>query len=138
MAADHRREPRRRPRPLSPRTSAYEARRGGRIVNIGSLAGKHGLSKLPVYSAASAGVIASTKALAQELAATEIRVNSVAPGPIETDLITRLVPDVVDMFVASSPMRRLGDPQEVAELVVWLCSAAWSFNTGDTYVGQCS
>ena len=106
---------------------------GGRIVNIGSLAGKHGLPSLPVYSAASAGVIAFTKALAQELAATEIRVNSVAPGPIETDLITRLGPEVVEMFVASSPMRRLGDPQEVAELVVWLCSAACSFNTGAVF-----
>jgi 2-dehydro-3-deoxy-L-rhamnonate dehydrogenase (NAD+) len=106
---------------------------GGRIVNIGSLAGKHGLPKLPVYSAASAGVIAFTKALAQELAATEIRVNSVAPGPIETDLITGLGPEVVDMFVASSPMRRLGDPHEVAELVVWLCSSACSFTTGAVF-----
>lgn len=105
----------------------------GRIVNMGSLAGKHGLPNLPVYSAASAGVIAFTKALAQELAASEIRVNSVAPGPIETDLITQLGPEVVDMFVASSPMRRLGDPREVAELVVWLCSAACSFNTGAVF-----
>jgi 2-dehydro-3-deoxy-L-rhamnonate dehydrogenase (NAD+) len=107
--------------------------RAGRIVNIGSLAGKHGLPGLPVYSAASAGVIAFTKALAQELAATEIRVNSVAPGPIETELITQLGPEVVDMFVAGSPMRRLGDPQEVAEVVVWLCSAACSFNTGAVF-----
>jgi 3-oxoacyl-[acyl-carrier protein] reductase len=105
----------------------------GRIVNMGSLAGKHGLPNLPVYSAASAGVIAFTKALAQELAATEIRVNSVAPGPIETELITQLGEEVVGMFVASSPMRRLGDPQEVAELVVWLCSAACSFNTGAVF-----
>jgi 3-oxoacyl-[acyl-carrier protein] reductase len=105
----------------------------GRIVNMGSLAGKHGLPNLTVYSAASAGVIAFTKALAQELAATEIRANSVAPGPIETELITQLGPEVVDMFVGSSPMRRLGDAQEVAELVVWLCSAACSFNTGAVF-----
>ena len=107
--------------------------RRGRIVNMGSLAGKQGLPNLPVYSAASAGVIAFTKALAQELAATDIRVNSVAPGPIETALITQLGPEVVDMFVAGSPMGRLGDAREVAELVVWLCSAACSFTTGAVF-----
>jgi len=105
----------------------------GRIVNMGSLAGKHGLPQLPVYSAASAGVIAFTKALAQELAPTEIRVNCVAPGPIATDLITQLGPEVVNAFIASSPLKRLGDPAEVAELVVWLCSDACSFSTGAVF-----
>ena len=59
----------------------------GRIVNMGSLAGKEGLCNMAVYSAASAGVIAFTKALGKELAETEIRVNCLAPGPIGTELI---------------------------------------------------
>lgn len=62
----------------------------GRIVNMGSLAGKEGLRNLAAYSAASAGVIAFTKALSREVCDTDIRVNCVAPGPIETDLIRRL------------------------------------------------
>jgi 3-oxoacyl-[acyl-carrier protein] reductase len=105
----------------------------GRIVTMGSLAGKHGLANLPVYSAASAGVIAFTKALAQELAETGIRVNCVAPGPIATDLITRLGPEVVSTFIEGSPMKRLGEAEEVAELVVWLCSDACSFSTGAVF-----
>jgi 3-oxoacyl-[acyl-carrier protein] reductase len=106
---------------------------GGRIVNMGSLAGKEGLRNLAVYSAASGGVIAFTKALARDLADTGIRVNCVAPGPIETDLIKALGPDVVASMIASSPMKRLGAVEEVAELVAWLCSDACSFNTGAVF-----
>jgi NAD(P)-dependent dehydrogenase (short-subunit alcohol dehydrogenase family) len=113
--------------PHMPRT------RPGRVVTIGSLAGKHGLANLSVYSAASAGVIAFTKALAEELAGTEIRVNCVAPGPIDTELITRLGPAVVESMVASSPMQRLGTADEVAEVVLWLCSDACSFTTGAVF-----
>jgi NAD(P)-dependent dehydrogenase (short-subunit alcohol dehydrogenase family) len=109
-----------------------EAGRGS-IVNMGSLAGKEGLRNLAVYSAASGGVIAFTKALAKDLAETGIRVNCIAPGPIETDLIKALGPDVVASMVASSPMKRLGDVEEVAELVAWLCSDACSFNTGAVF-----
>jgi NAD(P)-dependent dehydrogenase (short-subunit alcohol dehydrogenase family) len=105
----------------------------GRIVNLGSLAGKHGLPNLPVYSAASAGVIAFTKALALELADSEIRVNTVSPGPIATSLITQLGPQVVDSMIASSPLKRLGTADEVAELAVWLCSDACSFSTGAVF-----
>ena len=105
----------------------------GRIVNMGSLAGKEGLPCLSVYSAASAGVIAFTKALAKELAGTEIRVNCVAPGPIATDLILRLGPVVVDEMISRSPLRRLGTADEVAELVLWLCSDASSFNSGAVF-----
>ncbi len=110
-------------------------RRAGRghIVNMGSLAGKEGLPNLSVYSAASAAVIAFTKALAKELAETGIRVNCVAPGPIATDLINRLGPAVVDEMIACSPMKRLGTVYEVAELVVWLCSDACSFNSGAVF-----
>lgn len=105
----------------------------GHIVNFGSLAGKEGLPNLAVYSAASAGVIAFTKALAKEIADTVIRVNCIAPGPISTDLIKDLGPMVVDAMIAKSPMKRLGTVDEVAELALWLCSDACSFNTGAVF-----
>ena len=104
-----------------------------RIVNMGSLAGKEGLRNLPAYSAASGGVIAFTKALAKELADTGIRVNCVAPGPIHTEMITALGPEVVAAMIATSPMKRLGTAGEVAALVLWLCSDACSFNTGAVF-----
>jgi len=105
----------------------------GRIVNLGSLAGKEGLPNMAAYSAASAGVIAFTKALAKELADTAVRVNCIAPGPIATDLITGLGPEVVAGMVAASPLKRLGTVDEVAALVLWLCSDACSFNTGAVF-----
>ncbi len=107
--------------------------RSGRIVNIGSLAGKEGLPNLAAYSAASAGVIAFTKALSREVSDTDIRVNCVAPGPIDTELIRRLGNDVVNDMINASPLRRLGSADEVAALVLWLCSDASSFNTGAVF-----
>lgn len=105
----------------------------GRIVNMGSLAGKEGLPSLAVYSAASAGVIAFTKALSHEVCDTDIRVNCVAPGPIDTRMIRDLGNKVVDDMISASPLRRLGAPEEVAALVVWLCSDAGNFNTGAVF-----
>lgn len=105
----------------------------GRIVNMGSLAGKEGLPSLAIYSAASAGVIAFTKALSREICDTDIRINCVAPGPIDTELIRRLGPEIVNNMVTASPLKRLGNVAEVAGLVLWLCSAASSFNTGAVF-----
>lgn len=107
--------------------------RSGRIVNMGSLAGKEGLPNLAAYSAASAGVIAFTKALSREVSDIDIRVNCVAPGPIDTELIRRLGNDVVNDMINASPLRRLGSADEVAALVLWLCSDASSFNTGAVF-----
>ena len=101
--------------------------------NMGSLAGKEGLRNLAAYSAAIAGVIAFTKALARELGDSEIRVNCVAPGPIDTDLIRRLGNEVVDAMIAASPLKRLGNAGEVAALILWLCSDASTFNTGAVF-----
>jgi 2-dehydro-3-deoxy-L-rhamnonate dehydrogenase (NAD+) len=106
---------------------------GGRIVNLGSLAGKEGLAKLAAYSAASAGVISFTKALGREIADTNIRVNCVAPGPIDTDMIRGLGPEAVDAMINDSPMKRLGTAEEVAHMVAWLCSDASNFNTGAVF-----
>ncbi|MER8462824.1 SDR family NAD(P)-dependent oxidoreductase [Mesorhizobium sp. M1396] len=105
----------------------------GRIVNMGSLAGKEGLPNLAAYSAASAGVIAFTKALSREVSDTDIRVNCVAPGPIDTELIRRLGNEVVNDMINASPLRRLGSVDEVAALVLWLCSDASTFNTGAVF-----
>ncbi|BCH10993.1 oxidoreductase [Mesorhizobium sp. 131-3-5] len=105
----------------------------GRIVNMGSLAGKEGLPSLAAYSAASAGVIAFTKALSREISDTDLRVNCIAPGPIDTRLIRDLGNETVDAMISASPLKRLGDPNEVAALVVWLCSDASAFNTGAVF-----
>jgi 2-dehydro-3-deoxy-L-rhamnonate dehydrogenase (NAD+) len=105
----------------------------GRIVNMGSLAGKEGLPNLAAYSAASAGVIALTKALSREVCDTAIRINCVAPGPIDTDLIRRLGATVVDEMIRASPLKRLGSVAEVAAMVLWLCSPASAFNTGAVF-----
>jgi len=102
----------------------------GRIVNTGSLAGKEGLPSLAAYSAASAGVIAFTKALSREVSDTGIRVNCIASGPIDTRMIRDLGNETVDAMITASPLGRLGDPAEVAALVAWLCSDASAFNTG--------
>jgi len=109
----------------------YMARHGGgRIINMGSLAGKEGLANLAAYSAASAGVISFTKALSREVIGQNIYVNCVAPGPIETDKIRNLGSEVVDNMISDSPMKRLGSAEEMTHLVVWLCSEASRFNTG--------
>lgn len=112
----------------------YMLRQGnGRIVNLASLAGKEGLSNLAAYSAASAGVIAFTKALSREVVERNVFVNCVAPGPIDTDMIRDLGADVVARMISDSPMKRLGEPDEVAHLVTWLCSEASRFNTGAVF-----
>lgn len=107
--------------------------RGGRIVNLGSLAGKEGLASITAYSAASAGVISFTKALAREVVGHEVFVNCIAPGPIDTDMIRDLGRDAVDAMIADSPMKRLGRAEEVAQLAAWLCSDASRFNTGAVF-----
>jgi len=107
--------------------------RRGCIVNMGSLAGKEGLPNLALYSAASAGVIAFTKALSREICDAGIRINCVAPGPVDTALIRGLGTDVVDDMVAASPLGRLGTVHEVAGVVLWLCSGASTFSTGAVF-----
>ncbi len=105
-------------------------RRSGRIVNLGSLAGKEGLAGLAAYSTASVGIIAFTKALSREVAGHGVFVNGIAPGPIDTDMIRDLGSDAVDRMVQDSPLGRLGSADEVAHLAAWLCSDASRFNTG--------
>ena len=106
---------------------------GGRIVNLGSLAGKEGLAGIAAYSAASAGVIGFTKALSREVALHKVFVNCVAPGPIDTDMIRDLGAEVVGRMISDSPVGRLGEAGEVAQLVAWICTEASRFNTGAVF-----
>jgi NAD(P)-dependent dehydrogenase (short-subunit alcohol dehydrogenase family) len=106
---------------------------GGRIINLGSLAGKEGVSGITAYSAASGGIISFTKALSREVAKHNVFVNCVAPGPLDTDMIRNLGAEVVAQMVSDSPLGRLGSASEVAHLVAWLCSDASRFNTGAVF-----
>ena len=108
-------------------------RDAGRIVNIASLAGKEGTPMLAAYSAAKAGVIAFTKSLSKELATTGIRVNSVAPAAVETDILKQMSAETVATMIAKSPQGRLGTVAEVSEIVLWLCSDACTFNSGAVF-----
>ncbi|MDR7536874.1 MAG: SDR family NAD(P)-dependent oxidoreductase [Armatimonadota bacterium] len=106
------------------------AKRYGRIVNIASIAGKEGNPNALPYSAAKAGVIGLTKALAKEVARDGIVVNAVTPAVIETEILQQVSPEHVAYMLARIPMGRAGRPAEVAALVAWLCSEECSFSTG--------
>jgi 3-oxoacyl-[acyl-carrier protein] reductase len=101
--------------------------RWGRIINLSSISGIRGNRGQVNYSAAKAGIIGATKALAIELAKRKITVNAVAPGLIETEMIENVPDFVVKQMI---PMRRVGKPQEVADLVSFLASDRAAYITG--------
>ena len=105
----------------------------GRIINMASLAGKEGTPNASAYSAAKAGVIGFTKALAKEVAETDIRVNCIAPAAIKTDILNQMRPEFVNIMISKSPMKRLGLVSEAAEMVMWLSSTACTFNSGAVF-----
>ncbi len=107
-----------------------KARGGGRIVNVASIAGKEGNPGMIPYSAAKAGVIGFTKALAKEVGRVGIYVNAVSPAVIQTPILDQLTPEQVDYMVQRIPLGRVGQPEEVAALICWLSSDEASFTTG--------
>lgn len=112
---------------------ALRANGWGRIVNVASLAGKEGTPNAAAYSAAKAGVIALTKSLGKELADSGVLVNAIAPAAVRTSILDQMSPQHVATMISKSPMGRLGEPEEVAELVLWLSSNACTFNTGAVF-----
>ena len=106
---------------------SMKANSWGRIVNVSSLAGKEGTPNSAAYSASKAGVIALTKALGKELANTGVLVNAIAPAAVRTELLDQMSPEHVATMLSKSPMGRFGEPAEVAELTLWLCSGSCTF-----------
>jgi NAD(P)-dependent dehydrogenase (short-subunit alcohol dehydrogenase family) len=106
----------------------------GRIVNVGSIAGKEGNPKLMPYSASKAAVIALSKSLAKELAGQgDITVNAIAPAVIRTEMLDGIAPGTVDYMISKIPIGRTGTIEEVAALVHYLASPEASFTTGQCY-----
>ena len=106
---------------------------GGAIVNTASIAGLVGISTASIYVASKHGVIGLTKTAAIEYAETKIRVNSVCPGYIETDMTKDTMARCGQQILAQVPVRRMGEPEEIAAMVCWLCSDRASYVTGANY-----
>ena len=110
------------------------ATKGGSIVNIASILGQAGTKLSPAYVAAKHGVVGLTKAAALEYADKKIRINSVGPGYIKTPLVMNsLDTDALNALVGLHPIGRLGESEEIAELILWLASSKASFVTGAYY-----
>lgn len=106
---------------------------GGAIVSTASIAGLAGLPTSSAYVAAKHGVVGLTKTAAIEYAQQNIRINSVCPGYIETDMTKEVMTRRGDQIMAFTPARRMGTAEEIAEMVCWLCSDRASYVTGANY-----
>ena len=106
---------------------------GGAIVNTASIAGLAGLPNAAAYVAAKHGVIGLTKTAALEYGEAKIRVNAVCPGYIKTPMTAGMTPERGAAVLAQTPMKRLGEAEEIAEMVVWLCSERASYVSGAAY-----
>lgn len=105
----------------------------GRIVNIGSVAGKEGNPNAPAYSASKAAVIGLTKSLGKELAKHPVTVNCVTPAAVRTAIFDQMTQEHIDFMLSKIPIGRFGTVEEVAALVCWLASDECSFTTGGVF-----
>lgn len=107
----------------------------GAIINMASMGGGViGVPGLSSYNAAKGGVIGLTRSAAIEYAAQGMRINAISPGMIATDILSNVSEDVVQQMAATIPLKRLGQAEEIAKAVVWLCSDAASYITGHNLV----
>jgi len=109
-------------------------RRAGSIVNLSSIVGIHGNWGQTNYAASKAGIIGFTKSLAQELGSRGVRANVIAPGYIKTALTDVIPEEAKEQMLSLTPLGRLGDPEDVAGAVRFLCSDAAAFITGEVLV----
>lgn len=105
----------------------------GRIVNISSVNGQKGQFGQTNYSTAKAGLHGFTMALAQEVATKGVTVNTVSPGYVGTDMVKAIRPDVLEKIVAGIPVKRLGEPDEIASIVAWIASDEGGYATGSDF-----
>ena len=105
-------------------------RQWGRIINISSINGQKGQFGQTNYSTAKAGIHGFTMALAQEVAAKGVTVNTVSPGYVGTDMVRAIRQDVLDKIVAGIPVKRLGLPEEIGAMVAWIASEEGGYATG--------
>ncbi|HKM76967.1 MAG TPA: SDR family oxidoreductase, partial [Candidatus Bathyarchaeia archaeon] len=105
---------------------------GGAIVNTSAGAGVIGRAQMPVYVASKHAVLGLTKSAALEYAKSGVRINAVAPGVIETDMVERAFGKFKETAISMHPIGRIGKPEEIANAVVWLLSDKASFVTGHT------
>ena len=108
--------------------------RRGKIINISSISGILGTSGQTNYATTKGGVISFTKSLARELGPFNIHVNSVAPGLIESEVVTNMPKEKVEAIIKSSSLGRIGKPEEVAQVVLFLASEHSDYITGQTIV----
>jgi 3-oxoacyl-[acyl-carrier protein] reductase len=104
--------------------------RSGKIINISSVVAEIGNIGQANYSASKAGILGLTKTSAKELAGRGITVNAVAPGFINTEMTEKLPDKVKEAFISQIPMQRMGEPEDVAEVVYWLASNSANYITG--------
>jgi 3-oxoacyl-[acyl-carrier protein] reductase len=119
----------------------FRAQRHGKIVNIASINGMRGKAGLSNYSASKAGIIGLTRTLARELGPRGINVNCVAPGMVHTEMTAKLPKEILDIAVAETALGRMAEPEDVARVVVFLCSDRARHVTGEVIRvdgGQCA
>ena len=114
------------------RAAADRIAEGGRIVNMASISGVVGFYGQVNYSAAKAGVIAITKVLSKELARRKVTVNAVAPGVVLTEMGKTIPEEVRASMIAQIPLGRFGEPEEISNVILFLCSDLASYITGQT------
>ena len=112
-------------------TPAMMKQRSGSIISLSSVVGINGNAGQANYAASKAGIIALTKSVAKELGGRGVRANAIAPGFILTDMTKALSPDILDTFVSMIPMRRGGEPEEVAKVALFLASDLASYVSGE-------